>query len=110
MPVVTTLARTSTSRLLSTYSAIRPHANLILVCGSGFGGADNLWPYLTGYSSDKNKIPTANYLSAVPTPVLLPADVKAKKEENVIPFTVGAVVPSTKVWLGALAGPKLLCL
>ncbi|KAI0787467.1 fatty acid synthase [Fomes fomentarius] len=34
--------------ILSTYGAIRQHANLILVGGSGFGGADDLWPYLTG--------------------------------------------------------------
>ena len=34
--------------ILSTYGSIRQHANLILVGGSGFGGADDLWPYLTG--------------------------------------------------------------
>ncbi len=34
--------------ILATYGAIRQHANLILVGGSGFGGADDLWPYLTG--------------------------------------------------------------
>ncbi|KZS94178.1 fatty acid synthase [Sistotremastrum niveocremeum HHB9708] len=34
--------------ILSTYAAIRNHANIILVGGSGFGGAEDLWPYLTG--------------------------------------------------------------
>ncbi|EPS94075.1 hypothetical protein FOMPIDRAFT_93382 [Fomitopsis schrenkii] len=34
--------------ILSTYSCIRQHANLSLVAGSGFGGADDVWPYLTG--------------------------------------------------------------
>ncbi|EPS98651.1 hypothetical protein FOMPIDRAFT_1051297 [Fomitopsis schrenkii] len=34
--------------ILSTYSSIRQHANLSLVAGSGFGGADDVWPYLTG--------------------------------------------------------------
>jgi len=34
--------------ILKTYSAIRQHDNICLVGGSGFGGADDLWPYLTG--------------------------------------------------------------
>ncbi|KAH7884386.1 hypothetical protein F5I97DRAFT_1968464 [Phlebopus sp. FC_14] len=34
--------------ILRTYSSIRQHDNIILVAGSGFGGADDLWPYLTG--------------------------------------------------------------
>ncbi|KIJ66907.1 hypothetical protein HYDPIDRAFT_174219 [Hydnomerulius pinastri MD-312] len=34
--------------VLKTYSSIRQHDNIILVGGSGFGGADDLWPYLTG--------------------------------------------------------------
>ncbi|KAI6168120.1 hypothetical protein EDD17DRAFT_746406 [Pisolithus thermaeus] len=34
--------------ILRTYNAIRQHDNICLVGGSGFGGADDLWPYLTG--------------------------------------------------------------
>lgn len=34
--------------ILKTYSSIRQQDNLVLVGGSGFGGADDLWPYLTG--------------------------------------------------------------
>lgn len=34
--------------ILSTYRSIRQHSNVILVGGSGFGGADDLWPCLTG--------------------------------------------------------------
>ncbi|KZT01368.1 fatty acid synthase [Laetiporus sulphureus 93-53] len=34
--------------ILATYSAIRQHSNISLVAGSGFGGADDVWPYLTG--------------------------------------------------------------
>ncbi|KAI0950742.1 hypothetical protein AcW1_007973 [Taiwanofungus camphoratus] len=34
--------------ILSTYSAIRQRSNISLVAGSGFGGADDIWPYLTG--------------------------------------------------------------
>ncbi|KAL0065236.1 fatty acid synthase alpha subunit Lsd1 [Marasmius tenuissimus] len=34
--------------VLSTYRSIRKHDNLVLVGGSGFGAADDVWPYLTG--------------------------------------------------------------
>ncbi|KAF9215697.1 3-oxoacyl-[acyl-carrier-protein] synthase [Podila verticillata] len=34
--------------IFETYSAIRRHANVILVAGSGFGGAEDTLPYLTG--------------------------------------------------------------
>ncbi|KAJ3916064.1 fatty acid synthase [Lentinula edodes] len=34
--------------MLSTYRSIRKHENIILVGGSGFGAAEDVWPYLTG--------------------------------------------------------------
>ncbi|KAF9438054.1 3-oxoacyl-[acyl-carrier-protein] synthase [Entomortierella beljakovae] len=34
--------------ILDTYSAIRRHANVVLVAGSGFGGAEDTFPYITG--------------------------------------------------------------
>jgi len=34
--------------ILSTYSSIRRQNNICLVAGSGFGGSDDFWPYLTG--------------------------------------------------------------
>jgi enoyl reductase-like protein len=34
--------------ILATYSSIRCHDNIALVAGSGFGGSDGTWPYLTG--------------------------------------------------------------
>jgi fatty acid synthase subunit alpha len=34
--------------ILATYSSIRRHDNIALVAGSGFGGPDDTWPYLTG--------------------------------------------------------------
>ncbi|KAG0241381.1 3-oxoacyl-[acyl-carrier-protein] synthase [Mortierella sp. GBA43] len=34
--------------ILETYSAIRRHPNVVLVAGSGFGGAEDTYPYLTG--------------------------------------------------------------
>lgn len=34
--------------ILATYAAIRRQSNIALVAGSGFGGADDFYPYLTG--------------------------------------------------------------
>ena len=34
--------------ILSTYRSIRQQSNICLVGGSGFGGSDDTWPYLTG--------------------------------------------------------------
>src|ERR1700761_1575724 len=34
--------------ILTTYASIRQQPNLYLVAGSGFGGAEDVWPYLTG--------------------------------------------------------------
>jgi len=34
--------------MLATYRSIRQHSNIILVGGSGFGSADDVWEYLTG--------------------------------------------------------------
>lgn len=39
--------------ILKTYNAIRQHDNICLIAGSGFGGADDIWPYLTGAWSKK---------------------------------------------------------
>ena len=39
--------------ILSTYSSIRQHPNIILIGGSGFGGSEDLWPYLTGDWSEQ---------------------------------------------------------
>jgi fatty acid synthase subunit alpha len=34
--------------ILSTYAYIRQHKNVILLAGSGFGGVEDTWPYLSG--------------------------------------------------------------
>ena len=34
--------------ILTTYASIRQQPNIYLVAGSGFGGAEDVWPYLTG--------------------------------------------------------------
>jgi len=39
--------------MLATYQSIRQHDNIVLVGGSGFGGADDVWPYLNGSWSEK---------------------------------------------------------
>jgi len=39
--------------ILSTYTSIRQHPNIILIGGSGFGGSEDLWPYLTGDWSEE---------------------------------------------------------
>jgi fatty acid synthase subunit alpha, fungi type len=39
--------------ILATYRSIRHHPNISLVCGSGFGSADDVWPYLTGVWSER---------------------------------------------------------
>lgn len=39
--------------ILATYASIRSHPNIILVGGSGFGGADDTYPYLSGVWSEK---------------------------------------------------------
>ncbi|RDB25744.1 Fatty acid synthase subunit alpha [Hypsizygus marmoreus] len=38
--------------ILATYRAIRRHPNISLVAGSGFGSAEDVWPYLTGEWSE----------------------------------------------------------
>ncbi|TXT15634.1 hypothetical protein VHUM_00137 [Vanrija humicola] len=34
--------------IISTYGSIRNHRNISLICGSGFGGAEDVWPYISG--------------------------------------------------------------
>jgi fatty acid synthase subunit beta len=49
------------SPILAMYSRIRRHENIILVAGSGFGGADDTYPYLTGAWSTKYGYPPMPY-------------------------------------------------
>ncbi|ORY50686.1 fatty acid synthase [Leucosporidium creatinivorum] len=39
--------------ILSTYASIRQHSNISLIAGSGFGNADDAYPYLSGEWSEK---------------------------------------------------------
>ncbi|SCU77616.1 LAMI_0A01750g1_1 [Lachancea mirantina] len=45
------------SPLLQMYSKIRRHSNIILIAGSGFGSAEDTYPYLTGAWSAKFNYP-----------------------------------------------------
>jgi fatty acid synthase subunit beta len=47
--------------ILAMYGRIRRHENIILVAGSGFGGADDTYPYLTGAWSTKYGYPPMPY-------------------------------------------------
>ncbi|KAK4196274.1 putative fatty acid synthase subunit beta [Triangularia verruculosa] len=49
------------SPILTMYGRIRRQENLILVAGSGFGGADDTYPYLTGQWSTKYGYPPMPY-------------------------------------------------
>ncbi|EJD06870.1 fatty acid synthase [Fomitiporia mediterranea MF3/22] len=54
--------------ILVTYASIRQQQNICLIAGSGFGGADDVWPYLTGdWSEDLfgvQKMPFDGFLFA----------------------------------------------
>ncbi|KAK0559784.1 fatty acid synthase alpha subunit Lsd1 [Tilletia horrida] len=41
-------AEDSHAPILATYGRIRQQSNIVLVAGSGFGSADDFWPYLSG--------------------------------------------------------------
>ncbi|KAK4143317.1 acyl transferase domain-containing protein [Dichotomopilus funicola] len=47
--------------ILAMYGRIRRHENIVLVAGSGFGGADDTYPYLTGAWSTKYGYPPMPY-------------------------------------------------
>lgn len=47
--------------ILTMYGRIRRQENIILVAGSGFGGADDTYPYLTGAWSEKYGYPPMPY-------------------------------------------------
>ena len=50
--MVATYAKTFTNP--SPYlPSIRQEPNIMLICGSGFGGSEDLWPYLTGDWSEE---------------------------------------------------------
>lgn len=43
--------------VLATYKSIRQHSNISLVGGSGFGAAEDVWPYLTGeWSTERYEV------------------------------------------------------
>ncbi|KAG5646963.1 hypothetical protein DXG03_001686 [Asterophora parasitica] len=91
--------------ILATYRAIRRHANISLVGGSGFGSADDVWPYLTGDWSVKR-------FGVQPMPFdgfLLASRVMVAKEAHTSPsvkdLIVGASGVDDAAWEGTYAKP-----
>lgn len=90
--------------MLSTYGAIRRHKNICLVGGSGFGGSDDIWPYLTGEWSVKDyglqPMPFDGFLFA--------SRVMVAKEAHTSPSVKDLIVAASGVddskWEGTYAG------
>ncbi|KAF8071859.1 fatty acid synthase [Lyophyllum atratum] len=91
--------------ILSTYRAIRRHSNISLVGGSGFGSAEDLWPYLTGDWSverfDVQPMPFDGFLFA--------SRVMVAKEAHTSPSVKDLIVAASGVedaaWEGTYAKP-----
>ncbi|EIN09976.1 fatty acid synthase [Punctularia strigosozonata HHB-11173 SS5] len=89
--------------ILSTYGSIRQQPNIVLVGGSGFGGADDVWPYLTGeWSVEK--------FGAQPMPFdgfLFASRVMVAKEAHTSPSVKDLIVAASGVddaqWEGTYA-------
>ena len=91
--------------ILATYRLIRQHPNIILVGGSGFGGADDIWPYLTGQWS-------VNRFGVQPMPFdgfLFASRVMVAKEahtsSSVKDLIVGAAGVGDEQWEGTYTKP-----
>ncbi|QRV90063.1 fatty acid synthase subunit beta [Ceratobasidium sp. AG-Ba] len=89
--------------ILSTYGAIRQQPNIALVAGSGFGGADDVWPYMSGEWS-------AQMFGAQPMPfdgVLFASRVMVAKEahtsKSVKDLIVAAAGVDDSKWEGTYA-------
>ncbi len=91
--------------LLATYRSIRQHKNISLVGGSGFGAAEDLWPYLTGeWSVEK--------FGAQPMPLdgfLFASRVMVAKEAHTSPSVKDLIVAAPGVgdseWEGTYTKP-----
>ncbi|KAH8117927.1 fatty acid synthase [Phellopilus nigrolimitatus] len=86
--------------ILATYASIRQQSNISLVGGSGFGGADDIWPYLTGdWSSDLfgvQKMPFDGFLFASRVMVAK----EAHTSSSVKDLIVAASGVGDKLWEG----------
>ena len=91
--------------ILATYRSIRQHSNIVLVGGSGFGGADDVWPYLTGqWSVDRfgvQPMPFDGFLFASRVMVAK----EAHTSSSVKDLIVGAAGVGDEQWEGTYTKP-----
>lgn len=89
--------------ILQTYASIRQQSNIVLVAGSGFGGAEDVWPYLTGQWSadlfDVQPMPFDGFLFASRVMVAK----EAHTSESVKQLIVAASGVGDKDWEGTYA-------
>jgi fatty acid synthase subunit alpha, fungi type len=91
--------------ILQTYKSIRSQDNICLIAGSGFGGADDVWPYLTGEWSVERfgvqRMPFDGFLFA--------SRVMVAKEAHTSPSVKDLIVAASGVddaaWEGTYAKP-----
>jgi fatty acid synthase subunit alpha len=90
--------------ILATYRSIRSYPNISLVCGSGFGSADDAWPYLTGEWSENfgvQPMPFDGFLFA--------SRMMVAKEAHTSPSVKDLIVAASGVedsqWEGTYAKP-----
>jgi fatty acid synthase subunit beta len=91
--------------VLATYRSIRQQPNIVLVAGSGFGSAEDVWPYLTGEWS-------SNHFDVQPMPFdgfLFASRVMVAKEahtsSSVKDLIVGASGVGDEQWEGTYIKP-----
>ncbi|EGN98830.1 hypothetical protein SERLA73DRAFT_168429 [Serpula lacrymans var. lacrymans S7.3] len=91
--------------ILKTYSSIRQYDNICLVGGSGFGGAEDVWPYLTGEWSvdhyDVQPMPFDGFLFASRVMVAK----EAHTSSSVKDLIVAAAGVDDKDWEGTYVKP-----
>ena len=78
--------------ILQTYQSIRQCANICLVAGSGFGGAEDTYPYLTGEWSRKFQLPPMPFDG-----LLLGSRMMVSKEAHTCTAAKEAIVHATGV-------------
>ena len=74
--------------ILAIYASIRQQPNIALVVGSGFGGANDCWPYLTGDWSadfyDVQRMPFDGFLFASRVMVVKEAHISSNAKDLIV--------------------------
>lgn len=78
--------------ILETYAEIRQCGNVVLIAGSGFGGTDDSYPYLSGEWSESRGYPAMPFDS-----VLLGSRMMVAKEAHTSPQAKGLIVNAVGV-------------